>query len=232
MKALRRAGYTDQEIKDAIQWQEMQRRQTGSTRSLQAILRGEKGRSVVPTDLTERQLRRRGRMGQAALLLDQQALTEIDPNRADQVRQIAAEVKALAKKPDQLEFDFWAGGIVTADQYHDAIRERLLRASKTPAEALQALAVLQEIKRWLGWQSFTCMKTAAELSELLQLDKGNLSRSMRLLETVGAIHRVTRGRTKVITVTPEGAFRGNVNNHGDAVERYRAEVVSLFPQTV
>ena len=34
-----------------------------------------------------------------------------------------------------------------------------------------------------------------------------------------------RGRNKIITVTPEGAFRGNINNHGQAVERYRLDVI-------
>jgi len=48
---------------------------------------------------------------------------------------------------------------------------------------------------------------------------------LKLLEDVGAIRRVKRGRAKIITVTPEGAFRGNVNNHGAAVERYRLDVI-------
>ena len=49
--------------------------------------------------------------------------------------------------------------------------------------------------------------------------------TLKLLEDVGAIRRVKRGRTKVITVTPEGAFRGNVNEHGKTVERYRLDVI-------
>jgi hypothetical protein len=31
--------------------------------------------------------------------------------------------------------------------------------------------------------------------------------------------------TQPITVTPEGAFRGNVNAHGQAVERYKLDVI-------
>ena len=49
--------------------------------------------------------------------------------------------------------------------------------------------------------------------------------TLKLLEEVGAIKRVKRGRTKIITVTPEGAFRGNVNNHAKAVERYKLDVI-------
>ena len=30
---------------------------------------------------------------------------------------------------------------------------------------------------------------------------------------------------KIITVTPEGAFRGNVNNHAQAVERFKLDVI-------
>lgn len=41
--------------------------------------------------------------------------------------------------------------------------------------------------------------------------------------------RVKRGRTKIITVTPEGAFRGDVNRHAAAVNRYKGEVVPLRP---
>jgi hypothetical protein len=36
---------------------------------------------------------------------------------------------------------------------------------------------------------------------------------------------------KTITVTPEGAFRGGVTHHAEAVDRYRAEVVQVSPET-
>ena len=52
-----------------------------------------------------------------------------------------------------------------------------------------------------------------------------MARCLDLLERVGAIRRVKQGRSKAITVTPEGAFRGNVQMHGQAVERYRLEVI-------
>ena len=49
--------------------------------------------------------------------------------------------------------------------------------------------------------------------------------TLKLLEEIGAIRRVKRGRVKVITVTPEGAFRGNINHHAQAVERYKLDVI-------
>ena len=52
-----------------------------------------------------------------------------------------------------------------------------------------------------------------------------MARVLDLLEQVGAIQRVKRGRVKVIAVTPEGAFRGNVNKHAEAVERYKLDVI-------
>ena len=116
---------------------------------------------------------------------------------------------------------------MTSDQYHDAIRARLMATTASLAERAIALAVLQEIKRWMGWQVFTCTKTAAELGELLGIDKGNMARTLALLEQIGAISRVKRGRTKVITVTPEGAFRGKIDSHAELVELYKAEVVLL-----
>ena len=49
--------------------------------------------------------------------------------------------------------------------------------------------------------------------------------ALKLLEQVGAIHRVKRGRVKIIAVTPEGAFRGNVHNHAKAVEKFKLDVI-------
>ena len=118
---------------------------------------------------------------------------------------------------------------MSADQYHDAIRDRLMQAKATTAERCTALAVLQEIKRHLGWQSFTCEKTAAELGDLLGIKAPNMATTLALLEEIGAIVRVKRGRTKTITVTPDGAFRGDVNKHAEVMDRYKAEVLQ-FPQ--
>jgi hypothetical protein len=42
---------------------------------------------------------------------------------------------------------------------------------------------------------------------------------------------VKRGSRKVITVTPEGAYRGDVKYHDDVMQRWHAEVVP-FSKTV
>ncbi|MCB5946109.1 ArsR family transcriptional regulator, partial [Acidocella sp. KAb 2-4] len=70
-------------------------------------------------------------------------------------------------------------------------------------------------------------KVAADLAEMRGIDKAHMARTLALLERVGAISRVKRGRSKIIAVTPEGAFRGDLSRHGEAVARYSAEVVQL-----
>ncbi len=227
LRDLRQQGYSDTDLALARHQQEANRRAGAPLRSLGEILAGQLPRprpGAAPEDLTTRQLRRRGRYGQAALLADQQALAETDELRAIQAREAALKLKELACGPSCIEFDIFRGNVMTSDQYHDAIRARLLAAKATPAERMSALAVLQEIKRWMGWQVFTCTKTAGELGDLLGIDKGDMARTLALLEQIGAIGRIKRGRIKVITVTPEGAFRGKIDNHAEVVEQYRTEV--------
>jgi hypothetical protein len=227
MRHARRLGYTQDDIDLArIQMAGERRAGVHPLRSLAEVLAGKPARprpSAHPADLTPHQVRRRGgRCGVAALLLDQEAANEDDADRASLMREMAVQAKGLSRKPAQLEFDFWRGGVVTADQYHDAIRSRLMAANATPAERLMALATLQEIKRWLGWQSFTCTKTAADLCDLLGVLPPNMADTLALLEKIGAITRTKKGRTKVIHVTPEGAFRGNVDRHNEVMDSYRA----------
>jgi DNA-binding MarR family transcriptional regulator len=105
------------------------------------------------------------------------------------------------------------------------VTERLFEAAKTTAQAFHAQAVLWQICRNLGWQTYECTKTAADLCEIMRTDKAQMARALDLLEQVGAIHRVKRGRVKVIAVTPEGAFRGNINNHAKAVEKFKLDVI-------
>ncbi|PAU91218.1 winged helix DNA-binding protein, partial [Paracoccus salipaludis] len=109
--------------------------------------------------------------------------------------------------------------------YQDAVTERLFEAAKTAGQAKEAMSILWIICRYLSWQSYECTKTAADLCDLTRTDKAQMARSLNLLEEIGAIRRVKRGRNKIITVTPEGAFRGNINTHGQAVERYRLDVI-------
>lgn len=228
IRELRARGVSSDDIEQARELQATQRRAGAPVLPLATILgiSQDKGRpSAIPIDLTTRALRKRGEYDQAALMLNQRALREKNPERAEQARaaaKIATELSAI----EQLEFDFFGGGNVSlAFQYQDAVTERLRKSGETLARQHQALAVLWQITRHLGWQTYECSKTATDLCDITGIGKSHMARVLDLLEKVGAIRRIKRGRTKVITVTPEGAFRGNVNHHGAAVERYRMEVI-------
>ena len=231
---LRRRGYSDDDIRLAQTVQEANQRAGAPARTLAEVLAGQPARpraSALIEDLTARQLRRRGSYGQAALLADQAALTEKDPDRAEKARYHANGLKALAERPVQLEFDFFGGGNVSlGHQYIDAVQARLMATKATAPERDAGLATLLLITRHLGWQDYTCTKTAADLAELRGVDKAHMARTLAMLEEVGAISRVKRGRTKIITVTPEGPFRGDVNRHAEAVNRYKGEVIQLRPE--
>ena len=226
---LRRLGITSEDIDMARTTQEAQRRNGSPVQSIAVLVGATQARQRPipnpPVDLTDRALRRRGAYDQAALLLDQQALRESSPERAARAREAALAAKELSAS-NQLEFDFFGGGNVSiAFQYQDAVTARLGEKATTPAIRDRALATLWVILRNLQWQSYECSKSASDLCEVLGHDKADMARTLQLLEEVGAIRRVKRGRSKIITVTPEGAFRGNVNNHAQAVERYRLDVI-------
>jgi DNA-binding transcriptional ArsR family regulator len=230
LRKLRQRGLGDDVLALARQQQAAERRAGGVVRSLDEIVSGRAARprpSAQPEDLTPRQLRRRGRYGQAALLADQEALTERDPDRAVQAREAAAKLKELARRPTQAEFDFFGGNVTVGISFHDAVRDRLIASGATPAERATAHMVLAEVVRRLGWQTYECTRTAAEIAQQMELQPMAVSHALALLERVGAITRVKRGRNKIITVTPEGAYRGDINHHAEAVDRYRSEVVPL-----
>ena len=240
LRELRRMGVSQEDIDLALATQAAQRRNGSPVQSVAVLVgavpprhhrpdRPANARSGAPasppTDLTERALRRRGTYDQAALLLDQQALQESSPERAERARTAAQTAKELGAA-QQIEFDFFGGGNVSiAFQYQHAITARLNQIASTPAKRNEALAVLWQIVGNLGWQTYECTKTAADLCDMLSMKASDMSNTLKLLEQVGAICRVKRGRTKVITVTPEGAFRGNVNVHGQVVERYKLDVI-------
>ena len=236
LRELRRMGVPQEDIDLALATQAAQRHNGSPVQSI-AVLVG----AVPPVhhrrdqpvdtpaspalDLTERALRRRGTYDQAALLLDQRALQESSPERASRAREAAQTAKELGAA-QQIEFDFFGGGNVSiAFQYRQAITTRLKQAAPTPAKRNEAIAVLWEIVGNLAWQSYECTKTAADLCDDLGMKASDMSTTLKLLEDVGAIHRVKRGRTKIITVTPEGAFRGNVNTHAQTVERFKLDVI-------
>lgn len=226
---LRQSGVSQEDIELAKATQQAQRRNGVPVQSIAVLVGAAEPRQRhnpnPPADLTDRALRRRGTYDQAALLLDQQALQESSPERAAKARELAQGAKELSAS-NQIEFDFFGGGNVSiAFQYQDAVTERLFEAAKTTAQAKEAGMILWVICRHLAWQSYECSKTAADLCEITHTKPPHMANALKLLEEVGAIRRVKRGRNKIITVTPEGAFRGNVNNHAQAVERYRLDVI-------
>jgi len=223
---LRRMGVSAEDIEAAKITQLAQRRTGSPVQSIGVIVGAvePRQRTSPPADLTARAMRKRGTYDQAALLLDQQALQESSPERAEKAREAARAAKELSAA-QQVEFDFFGGNVSIAFQYQDAVTERLRNSGQSLAKQHQALAVLWQITRYLVWQSYECTKTAADLCEISQIKPSHMADTLKLLEEVGAIKRVKRGRTKIITVTPEGAFRGNVNNHAKAVERYKLDVI-------
>ena len=225
---LRRLGVSQEDIELARATQAAQRRNGAPVQSIAVLVGAAQPRPRYnpnpPASLTDRALRRRGTYDQAALLLDQQALQESSPERAERAREAAKTAKDLGAST-QIEFDFFGGNVSIAFQYQDAVTERLFEAAKTTAQAKEAGMILWIICRHLSWQSYECTKSAADLCEITHTGPAHMSRALNLLEEIGAIRRVKRGRNKIITVTPEGAFRGNVNTHGQAVERYRLDVI-------
>jgi hypothetical protein len=224
-------GVPQEDIDMARQTQEAQRRMEGAkVLPLSTILgvteqRKKRFNPNPPAAFNDRAIRKRGAYDQAALLLNQQALLESSPERATMARSAAKAAQNLSAAR-QLEFDFFGGGNVSiAFQYQDAVTERLRNSGQSLARQHQALAVLWQITRHLGWQSYECTKKAADLCDITGITPNNMTPILNLLEEVGAIKRVKRGRVKVITVTPEGAFRGNVNNHAQTVERYKLDVI-------
>ena len=220
-KELRRRGVPDGDIRTARIVQDAQRRTGSPVHTLGQIIDGRVTATTEPASLTDRQLRKRGRYGQAALLTDQEALAEIDSERALKARHASAILKELANKPAQLEFDFFKGNWSVADEYHDTIRDRIHALPLSPSKRAMAVMVMAEIVRWLPWKDAACSKTAAEISDLLKVCKMDVSTALQTLESVGAIRRVVRGRTKMIYVNPEGAYRGPIDQHAAAVDSYR-----------
>ena len=139
-------------------------------------------------------------------------------------RQASKTLKELSAA-QQLEFDFFGGGNVHRIPVSGRRDRTPVRSGKDHRAGQRSPVDPLTICRHLGWQTYECTKTAADLCEITRTKAPNMADALKLLEQVGAIHRVKRGRVKIITVTPEGAFRGNVNNHAQAVERYKLDVI-------
>ena len=235
IRELKQMGVSQQDLDAARATQEAQRRNGSPVVPLAVICgvqekrpKGNKNATANLSDIldmTGPAMRKRGRYDQAALLLDQVALSERSPERASEARELASRAKVLGQSV-QLDFDFFGGGNVSiAFQYQDAVTERLFDAASSTAQAKEAMSILWTICRHLGWQTYECTKTVSDLCEITRTDKSYMSRALDLLEQVGAITRVKRGPVKIITVTPEGAFRGAIKEHGKTVKKYRLEVI-------
>lgn len=223
-RELRAAGVSEEDIALARTTQEAQRRNGSPVQPIGVIVGVTTPRAAPTIDITEKAMRRRGRYDQAALLADQQALHESTPERASRAREAAKALKELSATA-QLEFNFLGRNVSLANDYMGAIHNRLRQSAPTPAKRGQAIEVLWVMIQYMEWESHVVKKTAAELSDLTGIKPSNLSVTIKLLEDVGAIRRVRDGRQNIITITPEGVYRGNVNNHGKAVERYKMEVI-------
>lgn len=229
IRELKRRGVPDDDIRTAHIVREAQLRTGSPVQTIGQIIAGKNPLATEPASLTERQLRKRGRYGAAALLTDQEALIEKDVDRALKARHASAILKELANKPVHLEFDFFKGNWAVADEYHDTIRDRIHALPLSASKRMTAIAVMAEIVRWLPWQEAACSKTAAEIADLLKLHVSDVSRAIQTLEQVNAIRRVIRGRTKLIYVNPEGAYRGRIDQHAAAVDSYRQTVGNVVP---
>ena len=220
-KDLLRRGVSSEDIRTAHRLQDAQRRTGSPVHSIGQIVTGRQPSATEPEDLTERQLRKRGRIGTAAILLDQEALTETDLVRKTRLRSLAHEAKELANKPVQLEFDFFKGNWSVGTEYYDTIRDRIHALPLSVAKRATAFMILTEITRWLPWENSACSKTAAEIADLVKVCQMDVSSAIKTLESVGAIHRVKRGRTKLIYVNPEGVYRGKIDHHAATVDGYK-----------
>ena len=220
-KDLLRRGVSSEDIRTAHRLQDAQRRTGSPVHTIGQIVTGRQPSATEPADLTERQLRKRGRYGTAAILADQEALNETTPERALKARHASTILKELANKPVQLEFDFFKGNWSVGTEYYDTIRDRVHALDMPLGRRGLVIMVLTEIMRWLPWENSACAKTATEIADLLKAREIDVSSAIKTLETVGAIHRVKRGRTKLIYVNPEGVYRGKIDHHAATVDGYK-----------
>jgi DNA-binding MarR family transcriptional regulator len=102
-----------------------------------------------------------------------------------------------------------------AHRYVDAVMARLQQSTTTPAERAGAMATLLLILSHLDRGTYICDKTATDLAMMRGVPKSRLTKTLALLEKVGAIGRVRQGRAKVIVLTPEKALQEALNGHSE-----------------
>jgi len=194
----------------------------------------------IADELLKKQLGRAADLPEAAAAILNRAA--LDHNRSEQARADLREAAIVARvhsEAVQLEFDFWGGYYMTADDYVDAVIERLKAAEQsglpwrkgrpvTRANRSMALSVLLTCMRGTDFVGFEVKYNADQLADKTGLLKSDVSLCLNLLEAVGAIHRIKRGRTKSIAISPEGVYRGPIKDrqtHQGLVRRFKAEVI-------
>ena len=120
-------------------------------------------------------------------------------------------------------------GVRIFHDYHDKIRDKFKKLDITFDERMACVVVLSEICQSLKYESYDCGKYIDEISSILCIEISEARKIIEMLENVRAITVIKRGQTKVITVSPEGAYRGDLNHHAEVMDRYKAEVVPLRP---
>ena len=184
------------------------------------------GDLVNDTKLTERQLKKHGYLGQAAILLRKAAISDPSIDVRKEARELANKAEELSNHV-QLSFNLIGGkNAMIGHEYYDAVMAEL----KGKPLWRNAFVLWMEIAHNIPWEDYVCSLNAAELGDKLEMSESQVSQGLKLLEQVGAIKRIKRGRTKAITITPEGVYRGQVTDHQSVVKRYKAEVYDLFNQ--
>lgn len=226
IRRLKRRGVSSADIDLAVEHQANQKRLGAKVLPLGQIVGLDSPSPGKPTLLLGKQLRGKDAGGQAALLARRLALVAKSEEGAADLRQAANLIdRHTTGRTEQVEFDFMEGNVSLAHQYQDAIEERLIQSGKTPAQQDRALSVLWTLTRHIKWQSYEVDITASDLAERKKLDRANLSRTLALLEEVGAIKQVKKGRRNIISITPEGVYRGPIQAHSAAVGKYKLEVL-------
>ena len=221
VRRLQRKGVSDDDIKSAIEHQRSQRRAGAPVQRLDVIVGVAPAKPSPPEFLIGRQLRKKDAGTQASTIARQLALMSKTQIGALELRQAAELIDRNSSRLQQEEFSFMAGNISVGHEYQSTIRHRLTESGVTLAQKNQALAVLWTLTEFLKWQSFEIDASISEIAEHTGIVRPNLSKTLKLLESVGAINRVQKGRRSCISITPEGIYKGSMQAHSMTVEKYK-----------
>jgi len=118
--------------------------------------------------------------------------------------------------------------MVEHDPFLDLIVARLRATNASLAERTIALAVLQQVRRWLDFETLICTKSGTEIAREIGVQKENLPPVMARLEQVGAIRREKMGRYKIIALPPESILRRTALENSEAAsERFEPTLIPL-----